>query len=72
MTKIGPESITFDLTGDAARITRRAAEQLHLRILDLPDGSFRVLLRTPIDAYELGQITASDPAWARLMLEHRS
>lgn len=69
MTTSHAQSIVFDLTGDAARITRRAAEQLHLRILDLPDGSFRVLLGTALDAYRLGQLTASDPTWARLIQE---
>jgi hypothetical protein len=71
MTFLRPPSITFDLQGDAARITKRAAQTLKLRVIDLPDGSFRVDLRSPLDAYELGQLTACDPAWARLLMEKR-
>lgn len=71
MTLIRPPSITFDLSGDAARITKRAAVQLKLRVIDLPDGSFRVDLRSPTDVYDLGMATATDPAWARLLMEKR-
>lgn len=63
------QSITFALSGDAARITRRAAETLKLAIVDLPDGTFRVVLRESVDAYRLGNLTACDPAWARAFLQ---
>lgn len=62
-------SITFQLQGDAAVITRRAATRLNLTVTELPDGGFRVELRTPLDAYRLGDLTATDPGWARLFLE---
>lgn len=65
------QSITFALENDAAQITRRAAATLKLRVVDLPDGTFRVELTSAIDAYLLGDLSASDPAWARTILTRR-
>lgn len=67
MTAMKP-SLTFALEGDAATITRRAAAMLRLPVVDLPDGTFRVELNEPYDAYRLADYTAADPGWARVFL----
>ena len=62
-------SITFDLQSDSARILRHAAADLRLPVVELPDATFRVELRSPLDVYVLAEWIACDPAWARLLLE---
>jgi len=62
-------SVRFQLRGLSADITRRAAAALALSVVEEPDGTFRVELRQPTDAYHLGVQTSSDRAWARVFLE---
>lgn len=64
-----PQSLVFDLSEEGARITRRAAAALNLRVEELAGGVFRVHLNRTIDAYELANQTAHDPAWARAFME---
>lgn len=60
--------IHFSLLPGAAAITRRAAAQLGLTIVEFDDGTFRVELTDATQAYQLGNLTAQDPAWAREFL----
>jgi hypothetical protein len=60
--------IVFNLPEEPARITRWAARQLNLRVVDQGDGSFRVAVRSAADAYHLGLITSTDPQWAEFFL----
>lgn len=63
--------IVFNLPEEPARITKWAAGQLNLPVVDQGDGSFRVELRTATDAYHLGLLTSTDPRWAEIFLESR-
>ena len=68
MSDAPPLSITFDLEGEAAAITRRAAAGLHLTIVDLEGPAFRVELNEPYDAFRLATQSALDPAWPRVFI----
>lgn len=62
------QSIAFRLAPAAEAIVRRAATKLNLTVVDLLPAGICVELTDAIDAYRLGDLTASDPAWAPLFV----
>lgn len=59
-----PQWITFSLRPGAAVITRRAAARLGLTVVDFDDGTFRVEFTDALEAWQLGNLSTQDPAWA--------
>lgn len=68
---VDQSSITFDVPSEVGVIIRRAAAAVRLDVADLPGGGFRVELREPINAYDLGNACVTDPAWAGVFLRRR-